>query len=63
MAHECIIRVDLDQFAYTDQYLVQCRCHMDSYRTWRPGDRPIVCPVSSTDLTAGLTDGKEVGGS
>lgn len=57
MAHECIVRVDRDGFAYTEQYLVQCRCHMDSYKTWRLGDTPIACPVSGDSLTDGIAKG------
>lgn len=54
--HECIVRTDLDEFAYTEQYLVQCRCHMNAYKKWRPGDTPIACPESGKVLTEGLGD-------
>ena len=63
MMHECIIRSERDVFAYAEQWLVGCRCHMGStYKTWRPGDAPITCPVSGDDLTVGIQRGEEMGG-
>jgi hypothetical protein len=44
MTHECIVQGERDAFAYVEQYLVRCRCHMDSWKTWRPGDEPPTCP-------------------
>jgi hypothetical protein len=44
MSHECIIQFERDAFSYVEQYLVRCRCHMDSWRTWRPGDEVTKCP-------------------
>lgn len=62
MAHECIVRTEPDLFAYSTQYLVSCRCHMGStYKIWRPGDEPVLCPVSATVLTESI-DGEKVGG-
>jgi hypothetical protein len=52
-AHECITEKAVDSFAGVEQYQVRCRCHMDVWHTWRPGDRMIVCPSSGVDLTAG----------
>ena len=53
-AHACIVQTDRDAFAYVTQYLLRCRCHMDSWRTWRPGDPAVRCPESGADLTEGL---------
>jgi len=61
MPHECITEKDLDVFAYTEQYLVRCRCHMNMWKTWRPGEAPVFCP-DGTDLTKGDVGGKKVGG-
>jgi hypothetical protein len=61
MPHECITQKDRDVFAYVEQYNVRCRCHMDSWRLWRPGDVIVQCPVSGVDLTAGVADGEALG--
>jgi hypothetical protein len=49
--HPCQVERSLDVTAYVRQYLVRCRCHSDAWRTWRPGDAPIVCDVSGVPLT------------
>ena len=52
-AHECIIKVECDRFAYVEQYLVSCQCHMgSSYKTWRPGDPDVMCPDGTVLNTA-----------
>jgi hypothetical protein len=56
-AHECIVQKQHDLFAHVDQFTVRCRCHMDTWRTWRPGDPVFTCPVSGVDLTAGEVTG------
>lgn len=45
--HGCIIESQLDHMAYREQYLVRCRCHMDSWQTWQPGDKPVTCPAGT----------------
>lgn len=44
MKHECIIEKELDPFAYVEQYMIICRCHMDNWKLWRVGDPPFICP-------------------
>jgi hypothetical protein len=57
--HECIVQKERDVFAYVEQFNVRCRCHMDMWQLWRPGDAPKTCPVSGVSLT----DGEALGGS
>ena len=44
MTHECIVQSERDAFAYVEQYNVRCRCHMDSWKLWRPGEPYLTCP-------------------
>lgn len=44
MMHECIIEKQKDVMAYREQYLFRCRCHMNVWISWRPGDPEFVCP-------------------
>lgn len=54
--HPCIVERQADTLAYVTQYLIRCRCHMDSWQVWRAGDAPVTCPVSGTDLTPATSD-------
>lgn len=42
--HACRIEHRVDDLAYTEQYLIRCRCHSSSWQVWRPGDPEFVCP-------------------
>lgn len=42
--HACRIEHRRDDLAYSEQYLIRCRCHSSSWIIWRPGDPPFVCP-------------------
>jgi len=44
--HACQLERQRDVTAYSEQYLIRCRCHADSWQTWRPGDAPYACPVT-----------------
>jgi hypothetical protein len=59
MTHECITQKARDQFAYVEQYSVRCRCHMESWQLWRPGDEIKKCPVSGADLTSGPIESED----
>jgi hypothetical protein len=55
--HPCIVerRDDAWANAGAGQLLVRCRCHMNEWATWRPGDVPVTCPETRTVLTDGDT--------
>lgn len=45
MLHECQIQKREDEFAWVEQYLVRCKCHMgERWQVWRPGDPTFICP-------------------
>lgn len=44
MMHECQIKKQVDDFAWTEQYIIWCECHSSSRQIWRPGDPEFVCP-------------------
>lgn len=44
MLHECVIEKRKDEFSVKEQYLIRCRCHMEAFLTWQPGDPEFVCP-------------------
>lgn len=57
--HECRIEHRRDDLALADveQYLIRCHCHSSSWKVWRPGDAPFVCPSEESDyedLASGL---------
>lgn len=60
MMHECQIRRKEDEFAWVEQYLYQCKCHMgDRWVTWRPGDPEFVCPTEGNHDTRNNMSAKD----
>jgi len=63
--HACRIEHRVDDLAYTEQYLIRCRCHSSSWTVWRPGDPAFVCPSveGGPDRLADVVDGLPRAGS
>lgn len=60
MMHECIIQKKEDEFAWVEQYLVRCKCHMgDRWQTWRPSDPTFVCPEDGNHGTTNNMPAKD----
>lgn len=51
MQHDCIIEKRHDEFSVREQYLIRCRCHMETFHIWRPSDAEFVCPAETEKKT------------